>query len=82
MRRPPRLNSFHAFVPRGNSHASGLDLSIEVPGGSRSQRRFAEPSDQSGYCGVNAVALPSENPVSSSGRHEDECEEDEGAHVP
>ena len=34
-------------VPAGNSQASGFDLSIEAPGGSRSQRRFAEPSDQS-----------------------------------
>src|SRR5688572_30827693 len=64
--RPPRLNSFHARVPAGNCQASGSDLSIAAPGGKAIQRRLSEPSDHSGYCGVNAVASASEKPVSSS----------------
>src|SRR5688500_9163377 len=62
---PPRLNSFQARVPGGNCHASGFDLSIDVPAGSEIQRRFSEPSDHRGYCGANAIAFASEKPVSS-----------------
>jgi len=41
-------NSFHSFVPGGKSHASIVDLSIDVPAGRRIQRRFDAPSDHSG----------------------------------
>jgi hypothetical protein len=51
--RPPKSNCFHRRVPAGNSQASGRVASIAVPGGKRIQRRFAAPSDHSGYCGAN-----------------------------
>ncbi len=50
--RRPWANSFQKRVPTGNSHAVGSEASMDVPGGSRSQRRFWAPSDHSGYCGT------------------------------
>jgi hypothetical protein len=64
--RRSKANSFHALVPIGNSKRSGSDASIDVPGGSRSQRRLRAPSLQSGYCGANAITSAAIVPVAKS----------------
>ena len=51
--RPPNANSFQNRVPTGKSHRSTSRASIVAPSGSRTQRDFAAPSLQSGYCGEN-----------------------------
>src|SRR4051812_18521466 len=53
---PASENSFQSLVPIGNIQWSIAVVSIWVPGGSRSQRRFSAPSDQSQYVGSNGIA--------------------------
>ena len=55
-RLPPTRNSFHNFVPTGNSHWSALELSIFVSGGRAIQRCLSAPSLHNGCAGVNSTA--------------------------
>ena len=49
-------NSFQSFVPTGNTQWSMSEVSICVPGGRRTQRRFVAPSAHRMFVGSKATA--------------------------